>query len=259
MHVIQTITAIHDRYLSQSPSSQRTIAEVYHWSRAAALFNQKLSTPIQSFDRDALWATAVLLCSTIFSSVEASTPEEAWPLKRSEPSDLEWLRMVCGKMVIWDLTNPLRSDSAFRNLAINYECSDQLSRTTEFEGVPSAFIQLCGLENPSTAYNNPYNVAARALAPLLHTECNQSTMPRFLQFICDLPSDYKGLLEQKDPRALLLMAYWYAKICQSLWWTIRRANLECQATCLYLERYHSEQTAIQELLYFPKVRCGLVT
>jgi hypothetical protein len=59
---------------------------------------------------------------------------------------------------------------------------------------------------------------------------------------------FKGLLERKDPRALLLLAYWYAKVSGSLWWMTRLAKLECQATCLYLERHYARETAIQELL-----------
>ena len=258
MHVIHTVTAIHDRYLYSSPKSRQTTTEAYHWSQAATLFNKKLSSPVQPFDRDAVWATAVLLCSTIFSSVEASDPEEAWPLKCPESSDLEWLRMLCGKLVIWDLTDPTRPDSAFHALADMHQSWDLSSIGSELESIPPAFIQLCGLENPSTACDNPYRAPMRALAPLLHIECNQSTVPNFLSFICGLQTDFKRLLEQKDPRALLMLAYWYAKICQSLWWTVRRAKLECQATCLYLERYHASETAIQEMLYYPKIRCGLV-
>jgi hypothetical protein len=36
----------------------------------------------------------------------------------------------------------------------------------------------------------------------------------------------------------------------------RRATLECQAICLYLERY-STDGKILELLEFPRTRCGL--
>src|SRR6516162_9499846 len=121
MHVVQTITAIHDRYLSTLPNSRKTITEVYHLSRAAALFNQKLSAPIQASDRDALWATAALLGTIAFSSIEASKPEEAWPLKHPEPSDLEWLKMSESKAVIWNITNPLRPDSIFHTIADEYK------------------------------------------------------------------------------------------------------------------------------------------
>ena len=36
-----------------------------------------------------------------------------------------------------------------------------------------------------------------------------------LQLINFMRQDYKRLLELKDSHALLLLAYWYAKICQT--------------------------------------------
>lgn len=260
MHVVQTLTAIHDRYLSASPNSGQTITEVYRLSRAAALFNRKLSAPIQPPDCDALWATAALLGIIAFSSIEASKPEEAWPLRNPEPSDLEWIRMSESKMAIWNITNPLRPDSVFHTLADEYKTGYLVSAVPRsgIEGIPSVFIQLYGLDNSSSTDNSPYHAAVHAFAPLLSIECDQSTIARFLSFICHMHLDFKRLLEQKDPRALLLLSYWYAKVCHSVWWIERRATLECQATCIYLERHHAGETAIQELLQFPKMRCGLV-
>ncbi|KAI9731741.1 MAG: hypothetical protein M1834_004530 [Cirrosporium novae-zelandiae] len=259
MHAVQALTAIHDRYLFESPSSRRSITEVYHWSRAAALFNQRLSTPIQPHDYDALWATAVILGIIAFSSIEESKPEEAWPLKHPEPSDLEWLRMCNGKVVIGRVINPLRSGSIFNPLAAEVKIDHLSSAATkpEIEPIWPAFIQLYDLDNPSMIDDNPYRAAVHALALLLRIECDQPNIARFLSFVNHIQPDFKRLLEQRDPRALLLMAYWYAKACHSIWWIKRRAVLECQATCLYLERYHSGETVILELLRFPKMQCGL--
>jgi len=260
MHVVQTVTAIHERYLSTPFNPRPSITEVYHWSRAAALFHQKLSLPVQPLDRDALWATAILLATGAFSWIEASKPEEAWPLKRPEPSDLEWLRMSDGKMAIWDITDPLRPDSIFHSLTGDYQVHfvHLVATRSGIGGIPSAFIQLYGLDNWSTADNNPYYAAVYTLASLFPIKCDQSTIGQFLSFIIHMKPDFKRLLEQKDPRALLLLAYWYAMVCHSMWWLTRRATLECQATCLYLERYHAGEIAIQELLQVPKMQCGLV-
>jgi hypothetical protein len=64
-------------------------------------------------------------------------------------------------------------------------------------------------------------------------------------------------LEAKDHRALLLLAYWFAKVCNtSVWWLDRRATLECQAICLYLERY-STDVVVHDLLEFPRAKCGI--
>jgi len=257
MHVVQTITAIHDRYLSASPARE-TAAEVYHWSRAASLFNQKLSTlsmPLQPPDRDALWATAALLSVIAFSMINASTPEEAWPLNGH--SDLEWLRMCGGKNIIWKIAGPLRYNSVFHTVVD--ELRAMVNPTScGIEGLPSPFIKLYDLGDSSTAENNPYHTAVHSLAPLLHIECSQATTPRFFSFISHIKPEFRMLLERKDSRALLLLAYWYAKICHSQWWIARRALLECQSICLYLERHYAGETAIQDLLLIPKIQCELV-
>jgi len=168
--------------------------------------------------------------------------------------------MSVGKVAIWDVTNPLRPDSIFHTIAEKDETGTRSSTSTasRIVGVPSAFTQLCGLDNSPTVDSNPYHAAVHVLVPLLYIECDQSTIGRFLAFVSYMRPAFQRLLEQKDPRALLLLAYWYAKVCHSLWWIARRAMLECQATCLYLERYHAGETAIQELLQFPKMQCGLV-
>lgn len=259
MHVVQVITAIHDRYLSALPNSRQTLLEIYHWSQAVILFNRRLSSPIQESDFDALWSAAFLMGDIAFASIEASKPEEAWPLKHPEPCDLEWLRMSVGKMAIWDIAKPLRHKSIFHTIADKDKTGHPASAviTSRIFGIPFTFNQLCGLNDLSTAYNNPYYTAVHALAPLLDIECDQSTIGRFLSFVNYMQPEFQGLLERKDPRALLLLAYWYAKVCHSLWWIARRAKLECQAICLYLERYH-RNIATHELLQFPRMRCKFV-
>jgi hypothetical protein len=261
MHLVQTITATHDRYLSASTNPRQTVTEVYHLSRAAALFNRKLSNPIQPHDRDGLWAGAVLLGTIAFSWIEASTPEEAWPLRPADPSDLEWLRISESKATIWNITNPQRPDSIFHVLKDDFEsgyfASNAIPRCG-IEGLPDIFVQLCGLDEASTESSSPYYVALRVLTPLLGVECERATITRFLRFISHMQPVFKRLLELKDPRALLLLAYWYAKVGRAVWWLEWRAVMECRATCLYLERYHAGETAVLELLLFPKIRCWLL-
>jgi hypothetical protein len=261
MHSVQTVTAIHDRHLCTSSSTKQTMTETYHWAQAAAMVNKKLSTPVQPGDRDALWATATLFGVIAFSSIEASRPEEAWPLKCSSSSDLEWLGMCYGKKVIWDLVDPLRKGGIFHETADHYRQEYLLSIAAKptLELLPSAFVDLCNLHCSSNLETNPYYAAVQSLVPLLDVECNKSTILRFLSYIGNMHSEFKVLLEEKDPRAMLLLAYWYAKVCRSEWWVAHRAMLEGQATCIYLERHHGDYTAIQELLRFPKMKLGLIT
>jgi hypothetical protein len=135
MHAILAITASHDRYLAPGPQ-HRNVLEIYHGSQCAKLFSQKLSQYIEPQDRDALWATAALLSVLTVSSVEAAIPSEAWPLKPSDPLDLEWLHMTEGKMVVWNLTDPLRPGGMFRAMLDTYTKLFSPIPCNGAEGVP---------------------------------------------------------------------------------------------------------------------------
>ena len=111
MHIIQTLTIIHDRYLSRDILSKSLFADIcYHWSHGVSLFNRKLSSPIEDEDRDPLWSTAALCGIIACAAVEATGPEDAWPLKPPDDSDLDWLRMNEGKGAVFKLTKPMRRE-----------------------------------------------------------------------------------------------------------------------------------------------------
>ena len=248
MHVTLAITATHDRYLSSPAPSRRTMAENYHRSQCVALFNRKLSESIQPEDRDPLWAAAASLGVVALSSIETSSPEEAWPLKTSGASDLEWLRMSEGKMAVWNLTNPLRPGGMFRALSEEYAQWFSPIPSAGIDNVPSALLRLIDLDLSSTAETSPYFTAVHTLAQLQNLPSDQVTMPRVLTFVGHMQPSFKSLLQEKDPVALLLLALWYTKARRSVWYFEHRATVECQAICKYLRRYHQSNRAIQETL-----------
>lgn len=258
MHVILTITATHDRYLAITPeTAKRSLTEAYHWSRGAALLNKKLSNPIIPQDRDALWAAAAMLGIASFTSIEASSPKEAWPLKPYDPADLDWVNMSQGKEAIWNATDPLRPDSIFHVMADEYRALMATPRLCEINEIPDELVRLCGLDELSAAQQNPYYTAVSMLVQLGGIQCTQTTMTKYLAFLRFMEPAFRNLLHRKDARALLILANWYAPMCQSLWWIARRARLECQAICLYLGKHHPDETDIQKMLICPRKQCGL--
>jgi hypothetical protein len=260
MHVILTMTARHDRFLSSSKDhATRSIAEAYHWSQGAALLNRKLSAPIRPQDRDALWAAAAILGLLSIADIEASTPWEAWPLKSSEPSDLRWMNMSHGKKAIWQATDPMRPDSIFHAMRDDYRTLMSKPALCEMHDMPRDFVALCQLGRTAEPTQNPYFTAVSLLTRLWHLKCTQATMTRYMQFLGFMDPAFKSLLHEKDPRALLILAYWYGPMSDSLWWMARRARLECQAICMYLELFHPHEKDIQLLLAQPKEQCGLPT
>lgn len=257
MHVIQVITATHERFLASPRNAQRSLIESYHWSRGAASLNQKISSPIRPQDRDALWASAAMLGIANVTSLEASTPTEAWPMKPADPSDLTWLHLTRGKMALWKATDPLRPDSVFHFMKDEYVTMSTEPSLLEVQDMLPEFVELCRLDEPLACDRNPYYSAVSTLSQLLPIKCTRATMKNYLVFLNFMKVPFRNLLHQKDSRALLIMAYWYGAMWDSLWWVERRARLECQAICMYLERHNGSERDIQKMLLLPRIQCGL--
>ena len=250
MHLVLTLTMMHDRYLT---GEKQSASEAYHWYQGAAMFNSVLSEPLDPDHRDALWGAAAMLGCISFQSVDATTPQEAWPLKPPSAYDLDWLKISDGKKAVWKMADPLRHDSVFAPLKFEH-ATHYLPDDGNFEDLPAGFIELFELEDQSS----PYYDTALSLARILDIDCNRRTVLYFMSFIGHVNAGFKKLLELKEKRALLMMAYWYAKMCYyDMWWTVQRVVLECQATCIYLETYYGDDEEIQRLLRFPKEACGL--
>lgn len=83
-------------------------------------------------------------------------------------------------------------------------------------------------------------------------------MVQFLAFLTQLDPRYRRLLGDKDPRAMVLLAWWYAKAAAHIsWYMQRRSLVEGRAICIYLERYCMDVPGIPELVRFPKRVFGM--
>jgi hypothetical protein len=289
MHTILGITATHDRLSPTLPSklpskipsstsiSPITYQESHHRQQAAKTLIKKLSTAIYPQDRDALWAAAALLGVTSLTIIESTTPQETWPLKNQDkppdPSDLQWMNLTKGKEAIWNVTNPLRPDSVFhilkdeyRGLTVDPGICAISELKVEFVDVfnladhdqphdPSIDINTSGNNGNGTRNPNPYLKAISILTHLRGPECRNGSIPRDLVFLSFMEGPFRRLLQVKDVRALLILAYWYAPLCGDAWFIARRAWLECRAICLFLENVGDKR--VIGLLGWPRGMCGL--
>ncbi|KIW69607.1 hypothetical protein PV04_05477 [Phialophora macrospora] len=219
-------------------------------SQALATFQTILSRPIHQDDCDALMLASSLLGVVSFFNLEASTIEEVWPLA---DSDMSWLNLSDGKRTVWRLAKPLPPGSLWHHVGHIYNRNH--IPPAELPGRPPSIFDHLFSNDPSSpsAAANPYEKTSRALVLLLDLECNDSTWLQFLDFLCWADPPFKLLLEQRDPWALLILCYWYMKVCRGAWWMSSRCILQGQAICLYLERYHSNNTAIQAGLRMPRM------
>ncbi|KAH8886512.1 hypothetical protein GQ53DRAFT_844797 [Thozetella sp. PMI_491] len=259
MHLAISLTMMHDRHLLSSQPPPPSSKELSHLYLGTAAFNRKLSSPLTSSDRDAVWGAATFLGASTFARMEATVPEQAWPLRKPAEDDLEWLNMYNGKREIWRLVDPLRPDSCFRPVAQEVSFLHNMPVSDpELKELPSELVQLLGLDGCLDTSVNPYRIPANILNNLMPMENTQATLLRFFSFISLMPPDFKQLVHEKDPCALLLMAYWHAKFSHYRSWHIwRRAILEGQAICMYLGKYHADIPHLDLILKFPRKICGV--
>ncbi|KAB8260741.1 hypothetical protein BDV32DRAFT_122494 [Aspergillus pseudonomiae] len=247
MHASIAVSLTYDRHLNSS-GARRSLEECYHWSQSTALLNQRLRAPIEAKDKDPIWGTAAALAILSFSSPDARTPEESWPLKSSDHSALDWVRMSKSKMSLWPIVNPLRPDSLFRVMAATFSQMQAPLPERGIDGIPRALVAICLLNDSSTANNNPYFDAAHALSQILDLPDSEVTTGQTQLFTRSIDGPFEDLLRKRDAVALLLLYLWYLKASRSIWWIELRARVECPSICLYLRLYHKGNAALQAFL-----------
>ncbi|KAF2195174.1 hypothetical protein K469DRAFT_743806 [Zopfia rhizophila CBS 207.26] len=253
MHMILSLTLLHDAHHASSSSSSLSFAyttlSLHHWNTATAIFNNVLSQPIKPSSRDALWATAALIGALVFAFVESPDVEQAWPLRASDPHDLDWLKLSEGKKAIWQIAEPTREDSVFRLLAKERESNPVPGwiADNDLSGLSPELKALFNLRPDSTVHNNPYHLPVIILLRLQSFIPNHDNVLNFLYFMGYMTPEFRILLEIKDPRALLLLGWWFKRVevCE-IWWMRRRAQVEGKAIAVWLGRWFGGEKGLAE-------------
>lgn len=266
MHAVLTLTLLHDRCFSSTPlDSTLTATEAYHWGRSIALYSKALSFQIRPESRDALWVTAAFLGILSIAHTDARTAKESWPYAPPSTLDLNWLRMSEGKKAIWKNGTAFIQESDFRVLALeqqgNYQPPLTYGSREGLQTLPHDFLEYFGLLEGSDFINNPYYASVHTLAQTWNLTSIINILMNWIFYITNMEQRYKSLLEEKDPRALLLLAYWYRLAFDTgHWYVVRRASVECESICLYLEKNYGRDLALQDLLNYPRgaqLLCGI--
>ncbi|KAL6693110.1 hypothetical protein J3F84DRAFT_84997 [Trichoderma pleuroticola] len=260
-HFFLALALLHDAHLSQSPLPQSHHASLaFHWYHGSAILSHFLSLPspettLSSSHRDALWICASTLGAASFASIRTQDPSAAWPLADPNPAvDLDWLKMGHGKRAVWTITDPNRPDSVFHNLLHQTPMQNPIDPSVITpDSLPPLFYSLFDLSATSSPETNPYHGACAIISALAKDPVNDDTVILFLSFITQIDPSYRGLIEKKDPRALLLLLYWHTMVVpEDRWWLRRRCIVEGKAILMYLERYFADDGDIMELLQVPR-------
>ncbi|RAH78618.1 hypothetical protein BO86DRAFT_391622 [Aspergillus japonicus CBS 114.51] len=256
-HAITTVALTYQRHTTIPIRSTPDLVESYHWDRALVGFNRKLSQNPQSDDKAALLSTSMLLWLLVFCHVDASTPEEAWPLSPNVISGPTWLRIARGKDEVWrQMPSPPRDciSAALAPVENNPIINRPAEPLAPLQGVPDPYMRLfdLGTGKQSLEYESMYHSVAVDVAQALFADRPLlPTILSFVTFLSTMSSNFKSLLLAKDPRALLLLACWYGRIRRlGVWWMTPRTVLEGESICRYLERGYPDNQDLQEMIVF---------
>ncbi|CAH0050923.1 unnamed protein product [Clonostachys solani] len=250
MHATLALSLAHERSLisTSKPNQGRTVSEMKHFLQCTTLFQRHLREDIHPVDRDPIWATASWLSILLFIAIDENDPSKAWPFKGSETADMDWLRMGDTKWKLFQLTNPNRPESIFYPISNLYAQMRTNIAASGIDSISPSLYEVCGLDGSSRHDTNPYFQAAQTITNLGNFEPSKIPFPAAMSFITHGHPDFKVLLLNKDPVALLLHALWYSRVRKSVWWINLRAITELKAICLYLREHYSENALIMELL-----------
>jgi hypothetical protein len=248
MHMLLSLTLMHDAHLSSAPSTALHLKHtaLTHWNSASSLFNALLAKPIAPADRDATWATGVIIGAASFWYVNSTSISGVWPLKPSEPEDLAWLRLGEGKKALWRIAEPARPDSVFHELmkGNSSHCHSVPQWVDEYGASINAserMKRVFGIGVTSTVESNVYHLPLLILSRIQNMRLTHANVLSFLYVTAFITPKFMDLLERKDVRAVFLIGWWFRMIEDGeVWWMASRARIEGRAVAVWLEREDSE-------------------
>lgn len=253
MHAIVCMSLLHIQSLQLKSTFEVSKTVIYHWQQCLLLYSKVLGTSIRNDKADAMLVTSSLISGIAFIMTDAARPELSWPMTDS-PFDLQWLSVQTGIMLLLQAVQPLDNSSRVQMLFAYDE-------STDFDGNPlqntcdQHYLDLRIRIGEGHDPENQYERALQILAPLSQMPCTADTVFTHLGFIASIDDEFISLLRKKDHKALLILAYWYAKMCSfDCWWIAVRSKLECTAICMYL-KMHATSDIVTALRY-PSQACG---
>ncbi|KAK0736283.1 hypothetical protein B0T21DRAFT_401817 [Apiosordaria backusii] len=269
-HLVLTITLMHER-IASSPliPTPPSVQELYHYAIGSSQLNKLLYSPPSKLTRvqkDAMFIGTILLSCTSFAQIDPSLPLTShWPFV-SSPHDLDWLKICTGKREVQKLADTHAADSSLRDISTEFLLFgpnarvNLLSEQEAIAQLPESLRRLLRLDHEGvSAKTNAYYDAGVVVGRILPLEVSEDNLLVCLVLVSFLPVRFREMLEEKDPKALLLFAWYHAKIGQfGRWWIWRRAMVEGRAIVAYLERYYGGLVGgDEELLGYPKKWCGM--
>lgn len=253
MHALIATTTTHLCHIVPDNTSYKAI-EAYHWREAVSQYSTEISSAIGPGNMDALISACLLLTMNSFM-LEEFNPLSSFVFSNNREA-LNWLMLQSGLRHLLHLTEAWFPQSLWFDsfMASRGEESSFEDHRRGRDGLDPEMADLCGIGDESDDAN-PYWWPLRMLAHIVPIERSIRSFVRYTNFVGRLMPEYYEKLLQRDPPALVILAWWLALMSfVPVWWIGTRVRSECVAICLFLE--NGDDPRVLRLLEFPAQTCG---
>ncbi|KAH8881802.1 hypothetical protein GQ53DRAFT_466576 [Thozetella sp. PMI_491] len=240
---------------AQSGTQKYHVAGAVYYNCSLEAYTAALES-IGSEDHDAIFACSLLLSMIAFNNLSASSESDEFPGKNIPVLHIAELRSMHGFHVLQKVPG-LQSKidhSVWRPLILRCGTNaldPPISMAEHFKSraIMDGLERLCGSDAEAKGVTNAYGGTLNALHRLMLCEVGYEMIGPFFCFTKSLNA-LSTLLEIKEPRALLLLCYWYAiAIRIDQWWIHNSARSEGLKLLSVLRHHPSPH--IQGFLGFP--------
>ena len=248
MHSMLAVSALHLNHVGNKEYRRLGLG---HLQVALPKFRESVSRPILPQESPHILYSAMLITLHYFC-IESRSVTDSWVFS-SAPDRLDWLAVQQGLAPLFGATKQHHTNT-FMTPVFKIVEGDEAA----VSGLPISMLDLCGYTATATEdelRNNPYLLPLQQLNALMPLARVLPHVLKYLRFMASFDKRFFNLISINDPRALLIMSYGFALMCNvELWWTQPRARRDCWAICSYLDTLGDHN--IRPHLGFPARACG---
>ena len=245
MHIVMAISSAHLKRLHADADQfrqhrQYSMTEAAHWQTGLKLYRQQLTDPPKP-DFDATIATTFLTIIFIFS-LDDDVAVDAYDNVNDEKFHhaINPLAATGGFRALRNLFGEFMNNSVWKSVLRGSDDNHGTYSNSEIvgiKGLPPAFVKLCDLDENSTAENNQYYHIVRLLTPLLSMELDVENFTKLIAFSGRTWPNFQPMVMERDPRGLILLAYWFALMRQvDQWVGSLHMTVTSDTTCYAYDR-----------------------
>jgi hypothetical protein len=252
VHAILAFSASHLNFLH--PGEKRyAVAATLHYEHSLTSYSAKLRTPLTKENGDPVVGCCHIHTMLAFRNRTSS----------HYSGGFTWLRAMQGVRILWETAalRPHMPESCWYPVCMESKAGRKPNSCDHDAEDPSTWVattskalhRLC--EMPP-GQENPYEIPLAHLCRLMRLDkVDHAQIGIFMVFIGKLPASFVQLLDQNDPMAFLLVAYWATFLSRiDQWWIVDSTKMECMRLCAHLDTVPDPR--IRELMKFPASSCG---